>query len=100
MRLHVTVEMMRVCITLTALIADMDFIVRVVGPLLMIVQGLSVLEFQFADITFHVEIFGIVRRQMEVQLSFLEESFAAVRTDVLFLLHVDSGEVRLQILWC
>ena len=95
-----TVEMMRVCITLTALIADMDFIVRVVGPLLMIVQGLSVLEFQFADITFHVEIFGIVRRQMEVQLSFLEESFATVRTDVLLLLHVDPGEVRLQVLWC
>ena len=93
-----TVEMMRVCITLTALIADMDFIVRVVGPLLMIVQGLSVLEFQFADITFHVEIFGIVRRQMEVQLSFLEESFATVRTDVLLLLHVDPGEVRLQVL--
>ena len=95
-----TVEMMRVCITLTALIADMDFIVRVVGPLLMIVQGLSVLEFQFADITFHVEIFGIVRRQMEVQLSFFEESFATVRADVLFLLHVDSGEMRLQILRC
>ena len=95
-----TVEMMRVCITLTALIADMDFIVRVVGPLLMIVQGLSVLEFQFADITFHVEIFGIVGRQMEVQLSFFEESFATVRADVLFLLHVDSGEMRLQILRC
>ena len=78
----------------------MDFIVWVVGPLLMIVQGLVVLKFQFTDITFHVEIFGIVRRKMEVQLSFLEESFATVRTDVLFLLHVDSGEVRLQILWC
>ena len=78
----------------------MNFIVGVVGPLLMIVEGLGVLKFQFADITFHVEIFGIVRRQMEVQLSFLEESFAAVRTDVLFLLHVDPGEMRLQILWC
>ena len=78
----------------------MDFIVWVVGPLLMIVQGLVVLKFQFTDITFHVEIFGIVRRKMEVQLSFLEESFATVRTDVLFLLHVDSGEMRLQILRC
>ena len=78
----------------------MDFIVGVVGPLLMIVQGLAVLKFQFTDITFHVEIFGIVGRQMKVQLSFFEESFATVRADVLFLLHVDSGEMRLQILRC
>ena len=100
MRLHVAVEMMRVCIALAALVADMDFIVWVVGPLLMIVQGFGVFKFQFTDITFHVEIFGIVRRQMEVQLSLFEESFATVGTDEVFLLHVDSGEVRLQILWC
>ena len=100
MRLHVAVEMMRVCIALAALVADMDFIVWVVGPLLVIVQGFCVFKFQFADITFHVEIFGIVRRQMEVQLSLFEESFATVGTDEVFFLHVDSGEVRLQILWC
>ena len=36
---------------------------------------------------------------MEVQLGLLEESLPTVRTDVLFLLHVDPGEVRLQVLW-
>ena len=39
----------------------MDFIVGVVGPLLVVVEGFGVLKFQFADITGHVEIFGIVR---------------------------------------
>ena len=39
------VEMMRVCIALAALVADMDFIVWVVGPLLMIVKGFVVLKF-------------------------------------------------------
>ena len=67
----------------------MNFIVGVVGPLLMIVEGLGVLKFQFADITGHVEIFGIVRRQVKVQFSFLEESFTTVGTDILFLLHMD-----------
>ena len=62
MRLHVTIEMVRIGVAFTALVADMDLIVGVVGPLLMIVQGLVVLKFQFTDITFHVEIFGIVRR--------------------------------------
>ena len=62
MRLHVTIEMVRIGVAFTALVADMDLIVGVVGPLLMIVQGLVVLKLQFADITFHVEIFGIVRR--------------------------------------
>ena len=62
MRLHVTIEMVRIGVAFTALVADMDLIVGVVGPLLMIVQRLVVLKFQLTDITFHVEIFGIVRR--------------------------------------
>ena len=57
-----TVEVMRICVALATLVADMDFVVGVVGPLLMVVEGFGVLKFQFADITGHVEIFGVVRR--------------------------------------
>ena len=57
-----TVKVMRICVAFATLVADMDFVVGVVGPLLMIVQRLVVLKFQLTDITFHVEIFGIVRR--------------------------------------
>ena len=44
MRLHMTIEMMRISVAFAALIADMDLIVWVVGPLLMIVQGFVVLK--------------------------------------------------------
>ena len=39
-----TVEVMRICVAFTTLVADMDFVVGVVGPLLMIVKGFVVLK--------------------------------------------------------
>ena len=59
-RFHVTVEVMRVSVALTTLVTDVNLVGRVVGPLLVVVERLVVLEFQFADITGHVEIFGIM----------------------------------------
>ena len=59
-RFHVTVEVMRVSVALPTLVADVDLVAGVVGPLLVVVERLVVLEFQFADITGHVEILRVV----------------------------------------
>ena len=55
-----TIEVMRVSVALPTLVADVDLVAGVVGPLLVVVERLVVLEFQFADITGHVEILRVV----------------------------------------
>ena len=73
MRFHVPVKVMRVCIALATLVANVDFVCRVMRSFLVVIKCFCVFEHEFANITLDVLVFGVVRRKMEVQFCFLKE---------------------------
>ena len=72
-RFHVTIQMVRICITFSALVAYVNLVTRVMRSFLVVIKCFCVFEHEFANITLDVLVFGVVRRKMEVQFCFLKE---------------------------
>ena len=98
MRFHVTVQMVRICITFSALVAYVNLVTRVMRSFLVVIKCFCVFEHEFANITLDVLVFGIMRGKMKVQFCFLKEGSSTFRADVFLLLHVHSGNMRFEVL--
>ena len=72
-RFHVPVQVVRIRVALSALVAYVNLVTRVMRSFLVVIKCFCVFEHEFANITLDVLVFGIVRRKMEVQLCFLKE---------------------------
>ena len=100
MGFHVTVQVVRIGVALSALVAYVNLVTRVMRSFLVVIKCFCVFEHEFANITLDVLVFGIVRRKVEIQFGFLKERPSTLRADVFLLLHMDSSHMRFQVLRC
>ena len=97
---HVAVQMVRIGVAFSALVAYVNLVTRVVRSFLVVIKCFCVFEHEFANITLDVLVFGIVRRKMEVQFCFFKERPSTLWADVFLLLHMDPCHMRFQVLGC
>ena len=66
MRFHVTIQMVRIGVALSTLVAYVNLVTWVMRSFLVVIKCFCVFEHEFANITLDVLVFGIMRRKMEV----------------------------------